>query len=110
MNYGGNRSMVYIPKTNMEEKTFRSRTIKLPGLDDDILGEQIEFDAYGTCLDCKGVVNIEKICKELSHEEINKEDNRFRCNCRCNCWNLQKLNLTMGTELYNNIWRELLWI
>ena len=101
MNYGGNRSMVYIPKTTMEERTFRSRTIKLPGLDDDILGEQIEFDAYGTCLDCKGVVNIEKICKELSHKEINKEDNRFRCNCRCNCWNLQKLDLTMGTELYN---------
>jgi hypothetical protein len=60
----GNRSMQYTPKKNIDTKNFRTRTIKLPGIDDNILGEQILFDAYGICLDCKGIVNLEKICIE----------------------------------------------
>ena len=98
INYA-NRSMVYNSKSALGEQTFRTRTFKIPGRDDDILGEQIEFDAYGTCLDCKCTVNIEKICKDLNKKEINREENRFKCNCKC--MNLQKINLRFGTELFN---------
>jgi hypothetical protein len=96
----GNRSMVYTPKKNIDTKIFRTRTIKLPGIDDDILGEQVLFDAYGICLDCKGIVNIEKICTELNVKDIDK-DNRFKGTCKCNNWCLQKINFKIGTELYN---------
>ena len=97
----GNRSMQYNPKKNMDNKNFRTRTIKLPGTDDDILGEQVLFDAYGICLDCKGIVNLEKICIDLDNKEISK-DNRFKCaNTKCNKFNLQKINFRIGTELYN---------
>ena len=101
-----NRSMAKIPKKNIDTKNFRTRTIKLQGIDDDILGEQILFDAFGICPDCKGVVNIEKICTDLNSREIDK-DNRFKCNAKtnnlinCNCWSLQKINFRVGTELYN---------
>ena len=99
INYG-NRSMVYIKKKNFDTQNFRTRTIKLPGIDDDILGEQILFDAYGICLDCKGIVNIEKICTDLNEKDINK-DNRIRGNCKCNSFCLQKINFRIGTELFN---------
>ena len=99
----GNRSMIIdIPRGNdLDKQKFRTRTIKLSDIDDDILGEQIEFDSYGQCLDCKGFVNIEKICKELNTKEIDKEDNRFKCNSKCYNWCLQKINIRIGTELYN---------
>ena len=96
----GNRSMHYTPKKNIDTKNFRTRTIKLPGIDDDILGEQILFDAYGICLDCKGIVNLEKICIDLNNREISK-DNGFRCSSKCYNWSLQKINFRIGTELYN---------
>ena len=101
-----NRSMAKAPKKNIERKNFRTRTIKLSGIDDDILGEQVLFDAFGICPDCKGVVNIEKICTDLNSREIGK-DNRFKCNAKtnnlinCNCWSLQKINFRVGQELYN---------
>ena len=99
MNYG-NRSMVYNRRKSFDTKNYRTRTIKLPGIDDDILGEQVLFDAYGTCLDCKGIVNIEKICTDLNIIEINKY-NRIKCTCKCNNFCLQKINFKIGTELYN---------
>ena len=96
----GNRSMVQKPKKNIDTKIFRTRTIKLPGIDDDILGEQIIFDSYGICLECNGVIKIAKICSDLDIKEMGK-DNRFKGTCKCNNWNLQKINFTIGTELYN---------
>ena len=94
----GNRSMVKSKKIS-EIKNVRTRTIKVQGKDDDILGEQIMFDSYGICLDCKGVVKIEKICTDLANKEISK-DNKLKCS-KCNNWNLQKINFTIGTELFN---------
>jgi hypothetical protein len=97
----GNRSMVYTPQVILDTTKFRTRTLKLPGIDKDILGEHVQFDAYGICLDCKGVVNLEKICTELTSKEIDKE-NRFKCNCKYNNnWCMQKINFRIGTELYN---------
>ena len=97
----GNRSMQYTPKKNIDTKNFRTRTIKLPGIDDNILGEQVLFDSYGICLDCKGIVNLERICIDLNNREISK-DNRFKCtNNKCNKYNQQKINFRIGTELYN---------
>ena len=97
----GNRSMVYTPQVISDTNNFRTRTLKLPGIDKDILGEQVQFDAYGICLDCKGVVNLEKICTELTNKEIDKE-NRFKCSCKSNNnWCMQKINFRIGTELYN---------
>ena len=97
----GNRSMVYTPQVILDTNKFRTRTLKLPGIDKDILGEHVQFDAYGICLDCKGVVNLEKICTELTSKEIDKE-NRFKCNCKNNNnWCMQKINFRIGTELYN---------
>ena len=83
-----------------EHKKFRTRSIKLPDIDDDILGEEILFDAFGTCLDCKCDINLEKICIDLSNKELDKI-NRFKCKCNNSC--LQKLNFKIGTELYNQI-------
>jgi hypothetical protein len=83
-----------------EYKNFRTRSIKLPDIDDDILGEEILFDAFGTCLDCKSDINLEKICIDLSNKELDKI-NRFKCKCNNSC--LQKLNFQIGTELYNQI-------
>jgi hypothetical protein len=83
-----------------EYKNFRTRSIKLPDIDDDILGEEILFDAFGTCLDCKSDINLEKICIDLSNKELDKI-NRFKCKCNNSC--LQKLNFKVGTELYNQI-------
>ena len=98
----GSRSMMDMPRSNdIDKQNFRTRTIKLSDIDDDILGEQIEFDSYGQCIDCNNIVNIEKICKELSTKEIDKEDNRFKCNSKCYNWCLQKINIRIGTELYN---------
>ena len=96
----GNRSMVYNPKLVIDTKLFRTRSMKVSGIDNNILGEQILFDAYGVCPDCRGVVNIEKICTDLTNKEIYK-DNSFKCNCKCNNFSLQKLNFRIGTELYN---------
>ena len=87
-------------KSSLDTKNIRTRTIKLPGIDDDILGEQILFDAYGICLDCKGIVNIEKICTDLNIKEIDKY-NRIKGTCKCNSLCLQKINFRIGTELYN---------
>ena len=81
------------------ETKFRTRSIKLPGVDDNILGEEIYFDVFGMCINCKFNINLEKICDELSPEYIDKNTNRFRC--KCNEWNLQKLRFKIGTELYN---------
>ena len=81
------------------EINFRRRSVKLPGIDDYILGEEIFFDVFGECLKCKNKINLEKICEELSCGDIDKNFNRFKC--KCGDWNLQKLNFKMGTELYN---------
>ena len=83
-----------------DHKNFRTRSIKLPDIDDDILGEEILFDAFGTCLDCKSDINLEKICIDLSNKELDKI-NRFKCKCNNSC--LQKLNFKIGIELYNQI-------
>ena len=83
-----------------EHKNFRTRSVKLPDIDDDILGEEILFDAFGTCLDCKSDINLEKICIDLSNKELDKI-NRFKCKCSNSC--LQKLNFKIGIELYNQI-------
>ena len=86
--------------TRHGENKFRKRSIKLPGLDDNILGEEIFFDVFGVCLSCKNnSINLEKICEELSPNELNKNNNRFKC--KCGDWNIQKLNFKIGTELYN---------
>ena len=95
----GNKSLAFNSKIT-ENKNFRTRSIKLPDIDDDILGEEVLFDAFGVCLDCKSDVNLEKICNELSSKELDKI-NRFKCKCNNSC--LQKLNFKIGTELYNQI-------
>ena len=87
-----------------ESKNFRTRTIKIPDNDndndvDDILGEEILFDEFGVCLDCKNDINLEKICNNLSNKELDKM-NRFKCN-KCGNFSLQKLNFKIGTDLYN---------
>ena len=84
---------------NMQNIKFRKRSIKLPGVDDYILGEEIFFDVFGTCLHCNNNMNLERICEELSPMDIDKNNNRFKC--RCGDWNLQKLNFKIGAELYN---------
>ena len=81
------------------EIKFRKRSIKLPGQDDNILGEEIFFDVFGVCLNCKNSINLDKICKDLSPKELDKNNNRFKC--KCGDWNVQKLNFKIGTELYN---------
>ena len=85
--------------TYRSDNKFRKRSFKLPGIDDCILGEQIFFDVFGTCLNCKNKINLEKICEELSPKDLDKNNNRFKC--RCGDWNLQKLNFKIGTELYS---------
>ena len=92
-----NRNVQNIKKFG--ENKIRKRSIKLPGLDDNILGEEIFFDVYGVCLSCKHSINLNKICEELSPNELNKNNNRFKC--KCGDWNIQKLNFKIGTELYN---------
>ena len=94
----GKRSSTHFALRSNDSKHFRTRTIKLDGIDDDILGEEILFDAFGVCLDCKGVINLQKICNSLSIKELDKT-NRFKCKCNNSC--LQKLNFKIGTELYN---------
>ena len=89
-NFQGNR---------IGENKFRKRSIKLPGIDDNILGEEIFFDVFGTCLNCKNSINLQKICEELLPKDLDKNNNRFKC--KCGDWNLQKLNFKIGTELYN---------
>ena len=84
---------------NMQNIKFRKRSIKLTGVDDYILGEEIFFDVFGACLNCNNNINLERICEELSPMDIDKNNNRFKC--RCGDWNLQKLNFKIGTELYN---------
>ena len=85
--------------TKNNEKKFRQRSIKLKGIDDDILGEEIFFDVFGVCLRCKSSINLDKICEELSPKDLDKNNNRFRC--QCGDWNIQKLRFRIGTELYN---------
>ena len=58
------------------------------------------FLGFGTCLDCKRSINLEKICDELLSKNLDK-NNRFRC--ECGKWNMQKLNFKIGTELYNQV-------
>jgi hypothetical protein len=96
-----NKELKYIlVSKNPNDRKFRSRSIKLPGVDDYILGEEIFFDVFGVCLSCKNnSINLEKICEELSPNELNKNNNRFKC--KCGDWNIQKLNFKIGTELYN---------
>ena len=87
-----------------DNKTYRIRSIRLPNIDEDILGEEILFNAYGSCVDCKKgkesneVVNLGNICNTLSSKDI--KDNRFKCN-KCGNFSLQKLNFQLGTELFN---------
>ena len=81
-------------------KNYRTRSIKLPDVDDNILGEDILFDTYGTCLECKNHINLGKICNDLTNKELDKS-NRFIC--KCNNPSLQKINVKIGTELYNQM-------
>ena len=95
-----NKDLKYIINSKgIQINKFRKRSIKLPGVDDYILGEEIFFDVFGVCLNCKNTINLERICEELSPMEIDKNNNRFKC--RFGDWNLQKLNFKIGTELYN---------
>ena len=100
MKMGNARSSLTFSIKNIDQKNFRTRTIKSEGLDDDILGEEILFDAFGVCLDCKSDINLEKICNELSIKELDK-NNRFKC--KCNSSSIQKLNFRIGTELFNQM-------
>ena len=86
--------------TNININNFRTRSIKLPDIDDDILGEEILFEPFGVCLECRSQINLGKICTNLSIKELDKS-NRFRC--RCGNSSLQKLNFKIGTELYNQM-------
>ena len=96
-----NRNSKLFTLKHSETKNFRTRTIKIPDNDDgdDILGEEILFDEFGVCLDCKNDINLEKICNNLSIKELDKM-NRFKCN-KCGNFSLQKLNFRIGTDLYN---------
>ena len=97
MHFG--RSSMHYALKSLDNKNFRSRTIKLEGIDDNILGEEILFDAFGVCLDCKNDINLQLKCKELLSEKELDKMNRFKC--KCNNFSLQKLNFKIGTELYN---------
>ena len=97
-------SVKFLSKTvrnsaHFNDNKFRARSIKLPGVDDNILGEEVYFDVFGICLNCKNRINLEKICDELSQNDLDKNKNQFRC--KNNDWNVQKLKFKIGTELYN---------
>ena len=83
------------------KKNFRTRSIKLPDKDENILGEDILFDTVGTCLDCKSKINLGKICNDLLTQELDRS-NRFMCK-KCHNSSLQQLNINIGTELYNKM-------
>ena len=95
-----NRNSMPFTTKNIDYKNFRTRSIKIPEIDDNILGEEILFDTLGACLDCKSDINLEKICRDLSVQELDKI-NRFKCRCKNS--SLQKLNFKIGTEIYNQI-------
>ena len=83
----------------LTENKLRKRSIKLPGVDDNILGEEIFFDVNGVCLECNENLNLEKICGELSPSILDQDNGTFKCSR--GHFNVQKLYFRIGTELYN---------
>ena len=105
-----------IKNKNNENKKFypfmyRSRTLKNANTDENIVSDDVQFVAYSQCYYCKNIINLGKLCSNLSSikfitdkkTEIDKIKcpNKTKDNKYCEKYNEQKLTFQFGVELFN---------
>ena len=94
-------------KTKKDIITFRSRTLKLKDIDDNILSEDLFFYAYGYCKYCNDHLNLKNLCSDLSQLKTKSEKGKdfFKCPNKHTNTNKEyiqlKLNFSFGVELFN---------
>ena len=92
-----------INKNNFRERVFRINNR------DTIFSNNILYHAYNRCNECKSILNLKKLCSDLSllkTEKDNMGNERIRCRGKIGdkrCTNLiePKLRFRFGEELYN---------
>ena len=90
---------------------FRLRTLKNLDIDTNIFSDDIEFVAYSECKYCKNIINLAKLCSNLSttkfRTDTKTEVDKIKCpnktkdNKYCERHSEQKLNFQFGVELFN---------
>lgn len=89
--------------------TLRSRTVKTPEIDDNFFSDEVRFNAYNKCSNCNKIIELGKLCSDLSlmkFEKINTLDvikcpNKTRDGKLCGKLSENKLKLTFGIQLFN---------
>ena len=95
-------------KINIDKKKFRERIFRINNKDT-IFSNNILYHAYLKCSICKNVINLKKMCSNLSLLKIEKDNvgvERIKCNGKIgdkHCINYiePKLKFKFGEELFN---------
>ena len=105
-----------IKNKNNENKKFypfmyRSRTLKNADTDENIVSDDVQFVGYSQCYFCKNIINLGKLCSNLSTtifiKDKKTEIDKIKCpnktqdNKNCEKYNEQKLIFQFGVELFN---------
>ena len=79
-------------------ESFKERTLKNKS-DENILSEDVIFNAYDKCIDCQKLINLYEVSKDF--ENMQKEEKWIKCPS-CGKNTLLHLNFQFGVELFNN--------
>jgi hypothetical protein len=94
-------------KSINEKTTFRSRTLKVREIDDNVLSEDLILNAYVYCRYCNDFINLKNLCSDLVQLNTKTEKGKdfFQCPNKHlknkNDFIQIKLNFTFGVELFN---------
>ena len=104
-----NENKEYLKKIKLA--LFRLRTLKNVDLDKNIFSDDVEFVAYSECPNCKNIINLAKLCSNLSSTKFITDEktgvdkikcpNKIKENKFCENYNEQKLTFQFGVELFN---------
>lgn len=101
-------SNIVLNKTTNEMDKFRSRTLKMRKVDDNILSEDVIFYAYGQCKYCNEYLSLVNLCSDLNQLKTKTEGGKdyFKCprnhpKGNNNEFVHLKLGINFGVELYN---------
>ena len=94
-------------KTINDTSNFRSRTLKIREIDDNILSEDVIFNAFIYCKYCNEYINLINLCSDLSQLKTKTEKGKdyFKCPNKhqknSNEYIQLKIELNLGVELFN---------
>ena len=96
---------------NFNTSIYRLRTLKNLEKDENIFSNDVEFVCFSECPYCKKIINLAKLCSNLSTTRFIKDPNngadKIKCpnkakdNRYCDRHSAQKLKFQFGVELFN---------